>query len=238
MARNAITDLLQVNSFWLMDVAPIDQLAVPVLTPLFGFSSISAPELTLETYDVGEANALFRKKVIKKGEVSNVTLTRGITFYDSDFWRWTMAALRGSTTGADLGLTVAQIGGVTPRRDLVLIQYFRRNPFGVPAADGSQSVVATALQAAASAGVLAGAAASRNSAAALGALVSAAGVAASPVGPFSTFAKLPARAWLLTGCLPVRYKPGSDFDASSGEVSVAELDVAVEGLEEISLAAT
>lgn len=36
--------------------------------------------------------------------------------------------------------------------------------------------------------------------------------------------RIPARAWYLQGCLPTRYKAGSDFDANSSEVSIAELE--------------
>jgi hypothetical protein len=42
---------------------------------------------------------------------------------------------------------------------------------------------------------------------------------------------------MLYGCLPVRYKPGGDFEASAGDISIAELDVEVEYFDEIGLAA-
>jgi T4-like virus tail tube protein gp19 len=241
VARKTITDFLQVNSFWLMDVAPVESAALPILTPLFGFSSITAPEITLEVFDITEGNSTFRKHVVKKADVGAITLQRGTTFYDSDFYRWTMAAARGSTSFADLGISslisgIGSLGGATPRRDLVLIQYFRRHPFGVPSEDGSQSTAAAATAVAATSGLLSGVGAARNSAVAVGAATAQAAVGASAVGPFSVFAKLPARAWVLQGCLPTRYKAGSDFDASSGEISISELDLAVEGLEEVSLA--
>lgn len=94
MTRPLLTDLLQVHSFWLMDVAPIDPLALPVLTPLFGFSSISMPSIDIEMVEISEANWFFRKKVAKSASVSDITLTRGVTFYDSDFSRWILGALK------------------------------------------------------------------------------------------------------------------------------------------------
>ena len=55
------------------------------------------------------------------------------------------------------------------------------------------------------------------------------------IGPFEFANRLPARAWLLHGCLPIRYLAGSDFDASSGAVSIQELEVQPEYIEEFSL---
>jgi len=46
---------------------------------------------------------------------------------------------------------------------------------------------------------------------------------------------LPAKAWLLWDCIPTRYKAGSDFDAQSGQVSIAELEVQPWAFTEITL---
>lgn len=58
----------------------------------------------------------------------------------------------------------------------------------------------------------------------------------SPGFNFEFIDRIPGRAWILKRCKPVRYKPGSDFNAESAEVSIASLDVAVEEFNEISLA--
>lgn len=42
-----------------------------------------------------------------------------------------------------------------------------------------------------------------------------------------------AKSWLLVNCLPVRYKAGSDLDASSGAISITELEMAPEEFVEI-----
>ena len=240
MARGILGDFLQDSAFWLMDVAPVEPLAIPVFTPLFGFHSITAPELTLETVDINEGNSLFGKTVVKKGTVGVLTLTRGAKFFDADFWRWTMAALRGSTAAVDIGMSnalgIGSIGGPTPRRNLVLIQYFKQQPFAKPAEDGSRDLVGMALATAANVGLLSGTSARLKTGPGVAAVLASATLASTAIGPFETYAKLPARAWLLEGCLPTRYKSASDFDASSGQISQMELDVAVERLEEISLA--
>ncbi|MFA4971296.1 MAG: phage tail protein [bacterium] len=46
---------------------------------------------------------------------------------------------------------------------------------------------------------------------------------------------LPGRVWLLWNAIPTRYKPGSDMDATSGEVSIMELDVQVEAFTELRI---
>src|ERR1700677_1370562 len=136
MARSAITDFLQTNPFWLMDLAPLEQSALPVFTPLFGFSDITAPELQLEIVNISEGNAYFPKKFVKRGSVSPMTMRRGASFIDSDFWRWTVSALSGNTSITSLTNATAPytIGGATYRRNLILIHFFSRLPIstGVP----------------------------------------------------------------------------------------------------------
>ena len=46
--------------------------------------------------------------------------------------------------------------------------------------------------------------------------------------------RIPGRGWFCGGCLPVRYKPGGDFDATSGEVSIMELEVQPEYVHELT----
>lgn len=182
-----------------MDIAPLTLDGLPVFTPLFGFSNITAPELQVEVHQFEEGNQLFSRKVIKRANVSPMTLTRGATFVDSDFWRWTMASLYGDTK---VLFGLPKIGGSSPRRDLLLIHFFSRNPFPGNAASG---VVENAVN--------------------------------QSIGPFEFLGRIPARAFLLQGCIPTRYKTGGDFDARSGEVSLMELDIEVERFEQISLTA-
>ena len=236
MARSVINDLLQSYNFWLMDAYPIEPMALPILTPLFGFSSITAPELTLDTMEITEGNWFFKKKVIKGGNVSNITLERGMTWYDSDFWRWTVAALTGDMSNSQF-LKIFKVGGITPRRTLLLVQFFARPMIGDPAANAA---AATLLQGGLAAGgaALAGANAGEVLAAGLTtALIGGIGntLAGFGIGPFEFAARIPAKAWLLHGALPVRYKVGSDFDASTSAISIMQCELAVEGVDEIAL---
>ena len=48
--------------------------------------------------------------------------------------------------------------------------------------------------------------------------------------------RTPARGWILYECLPTRYKAGSDFDATSSDVSIQELEVQPEHIAELTLA--
>lgn len=215
-----------------MDVAPVEGFALPVFTPLSGFQSITAPEITAELHDIQEGNWYFKRSVLKSADVSQITLTRGVTFANSDFWRWIVASIVGNT---DWQLKIpfvppSRIGGPTPRRQLILIHYFARNPFGSLGA--AAAALAAGLADAAVVGNVTSNAAAIGGAALAGAAVSLAGG-----GPFDFAARIPARAYVLHDCLPVRYKVGSDFDASSGEVSIAELDIKPELIEEISLTA-
>lgn len=47
--------------------------------------------------------------------------------------------------------------------------------------------------------------------------------------------RAPARAWLLKECVPVNYKAGTDFDATSGELSIMELVLVPNSVQEFSL---
>jgi len=42
---------------------------------------------------------------------------------------------------------------------------------------------------------------------------------------------------MLFGCLPHRYKVAGDFDATAGEVSIMELDLCIDRMEEFAMTA-
>lgn len=56
-----------------------------------------------------------------------------------------------------------------------------------------------------------------------------------PVAAWEAAQFLPGKAWLLWGSIPTRYKAASDFDATSGAVSIGEIEVQAEGLVEMTL---
>jgi phage tail-like protein len=55
------------------------------------------------------------------------------------------------------------------------------------------------------------------------------------VGAWESAAFLPGKAWILWSCVPTRYKAGTDFDATSGEVSIAELEIQPWSVNEVTL---
>jgi len=247
MARSSLTDYLQNYPFWLMDIAPISPLALPLFTPLLGFSAITAPEINVEITEITEANWFFKRKVIKGADASNMTLSRAAKWYDNDFYRWILAALAGNTGGHGDRIGALEIGGPTPRRDLLLVHFLSRSPIppkesaaavataGLMEIQGtatSLTTVASGASAVSGAGVSSGAAI--GGALALGTSIglSAAG---KPLGPFEVAPRIPAKAWVLYGCVPSRYKPAGDFDATDSGISIQELEIAVESWDELSL---
>lgn len=219
-----------------MDVAPNEPLALPVLLPVFGFSAISAPTIEGTVYEVNELNALFTQKVLKSVTVPTITLQRGATWYDSDFYRWMLASLTGNTGGFSIqALPILSVGGATYRRTLVLVQYFVNATFGEGFSGLAGATAANAGLAGVgvmvSGGSLGSALQETGFSIGLNAVSSALGF-----GPLTQNSRIPARAWVLQGCIPTRYKSGGDFDASSSALSIAELDLAVDQLDEISLA--
>lgn len=238
MARSNLTDYLQNYPFWLMDIAPIEPLAVPLFTPLLGFSSISAPEINIEIQEITEANWFFKRKVVRGGDAGNMTFMRASKWYDSDFYKWVLAALAGNTGGRG-SLNALALGGASPRRDLLLVHFMSRGPIGDPGGNlAAASLGLLALQGTATA--LTGGASTLGSAAFLAGGTATAvsqGVAAAGghFGPFEVAPRLPAKAWVLYGCLPARYKASGDFDATDSAVSIQEIEVAVESWDELSL---
>jgi hypothetical protein len=243
VARFSLADHLQNFPFQLIDVAPTSPTALPVFLPGSSFSSVTSPELSLEMHEIPEGNALFPKNVVKRATLSPITLMRGATAYDSDFYRWIMVALAGRPRLFSLGNRI-QIGGPTARRTLLLIHFFRHSPLPRFATGLAAGAALTAVGSAANGGIDApgsstvgttvfGGVAAGIAGAGIGA--TAAAIDAATGAPYSQAIRLPARAWLLQGCLPTRYKAGTDFDASSGDVSVMELELTIEGFQEFAL---
>lgn len=82
--------------------------AASVFDPALGFSGCTTPEWEATMHSVKAGNALFPRSVIKGGTISPVTLSRGVRWYDSDFYNWLIRALKG----------IAPV-----RRDLFLVQF-------------------------------------------------------------------------------------------------------------------
>ena len=237
MARSFLTDYLQVYPFWLADIGPLNTFSLPILTPVFGFSQISSPEITIEVEQFKEGNWMFDRKVVKSGSVSPITLSRGVSLFESDFSNWTKAALYGDTAQFESVIPGLNVGGPTYRRTLMLIHFSQRGLENPPPGgdDNSPSLAQDALRASLL-GLGVGATDAVAGLALGGAVLGLTRGLNGLLGtPFEFAARIPAKAYLLYGCIPSRYKAGSDFDATSGDVSIQELELQVEMVEQIQL---
>lgn len=85
MPRSQFTDFLLNNKFHLLDVS----ISIPpVLIPVWGFSSITAPEMTMQYREIKEGNYEFPRKVLDRSSVSTITLENGSQLFNSGFWDW------------------------------------------------------------------------------------------------------------------------------------------------------
>ena len=180
MARPAVIDHLRTFAFHLIDIE--GDKSFPVFVPALGFQAISAPEVTLQTEQIKSGTWFFEKEIVTGAEVGEMTLTRGATMLDGEFFRWLQNFL---------------IGRVR-RRNLLLIHHSTIVP-GVNDANGRPKD--TAFRTSDIAGAL----------------------------------RIPARAWILHRCIPKAYKASGDFDAMAGEVSLMDLTIKPEFINEIVL---
>ena len=60
-----------------------------------GFSAVSMPEITGETFQINEGAYPFPRYVLRRGTIGQLQLSRGIVPRDSDFYLWFHAALFG-----------------------------------------------------------------------------------------------------------------------------------------------
>jgi hypothetical protein len=97
MASYRLQDLLQTHRFWLLDVVPSSVYPFFVVgSPVYGFSAITAPEITLETQPVKQMNSMWTDHVYSGGSVGSITLSRGVRANDDTFYDWIKRAMRGS----------------------------------------------------------------------------------------------------------------------------------------------
>ena len=162
--------------------------------------------------------------------------------FDADFYDWIMFTLHGNKDFEDGG-TLGKVanfltggGRVSPRRNLLIVQFSNMN---IANAASSAQKIAGMAEIAYLTTLISGGGGFFSSAAtaAVAGGLAAAGGSSAPValGPFQFAMRVPARAWLLHGCLPIRYKSGSDFDAMTSAISLQELEVMPEHVEEFSL---
>lgn len=218
MANSRWTDFLQSHLFWAMDVSQIQ--GVPVFTPSFGFSGITAPRMTAELESFKDGTFNYSRHVVKGASVNPITFTRAASLYDSDFYDWIYYAINGTTNAKDIsvGSVSFQLGnsGGAVRRTLMIIHFAKINlgP-SVSSVLTSDPILTSVIE---------------N----VGGSIATGGL---QIGPFQYATWLPARAWLLHDVLPIEYAAGSDFDASSSAISLMNLTVQPEWIEEYSFLA-
>lgn len=158
--------------------------------------------------------------------------------FDADFYDWIMFTLHGNKgfeDGGTLGKILSTITGgasVSPRRNLLIVQFTNINIGNI---NNSKIAKGIAVAGAVAVGALSSLAFGGGIGGIAGSVAGAAGAAMVGLGPFQFATRIPARAWLLHNCLPTRYKAGSDFDASTASISLQELEVQPEHIEEFSL---
>lgn len=214
MARTGYLDLFNSHRFWAFDAG---SLTMPVFNPLFGFSGITAPEVSLEIEEIKDGTMMFPRNVVKSAKASSLTFTRGSAPWDSDFYDWIMHAAFGTRDlipdgkfpGAVAALNRASQGIFASesnyRRNIVVVQFTRIDP-AYTLSGGSVSL------------------ADPDNLSTLGG-----------IGPLSVVSKIPGKAWMLHNCIPTRYKSGTDMNADNPQISIAEIDVACQYIEEYSL---
>ena len=141
-----------------------------------GFSACSTPELTIEATEYKEGLDVYVQKYPGGPTVSDVSLSRGVTYRDTSFYDW---------------VRLVAEGGGSYRADSCEIYHFHRVGF----------------------------------------------LNQTYPNPTSTFSRVkedtvePARVYTLHNAFPTRCKVAGDLDATSNEVSVAEVDLAYESFD-------
>lgn len=231
MSRDLFSDKLQTYQFHLIDVDPSFSLPPWVLIPSAGFSAITMPEVTIETQEVKEGTDPFVHHVLDKASTNTITLSKGASTFNSDFWRWTMGCLAGNPP-AKMGSAAEFFTNLIPtkyppipgkRRNMILMHLTGMSFDGlkeaIKFASGVDAAKAALLMG--TSGWVSGA--SEGLKTMTGGMID--------FGISSVVGKV----YLLIDCLPSRYKPGTDFDADSSDISIEELDLTYHRFEECSL---
>ena len=115
MARSRWKDQAGAYNFALFDI-PQFGMEPMVLLPIAGFVNVTAPSIQVETDDIVQGNSLFPIKAVKGATASTITCSRGVVWWDSDFFRWIRSTIEGHRQTAFLP-------PLTARRQLLLIYF-------------------------------------------------------------------------------------------------------------------
>ena len=218
MARSVTVDHAQNYRFRAVMVEEGGQAAVALgalqsaATSIFGgafgsFSRISIPSTNIETEEFKEGVWPFRRRAIVGASLDTVLMERGVTMLDSSFWTWAMAAITGDAS-----------------RKMLIIELMHRAKPNLPILSSIRN------------GNILGSSSGGRS---LGVTANTAPNVQATVLTATISPELPvvAKRWVLHECIPVRVKPASDLDATNAEVSIAELEVHANWMEQIPFTA-
>lgn len=109
--KSRLADVLFNSNFHVLDVS----VQTPIVLSLaYGFQNCTAPELTVNTKKIKEGTFPYPYSVMESAEASDITLTSGAKFFDSDFYDWISGYVRGNQNGS-------------ARRNFLIIQYSKIN---------------------------------------------------------------------------------------------------------------
>lgn len=210
-----LEELLLNHEFHIIDVDVKPPFNPPfVLFPTAGFSAISSPSVSLETTKLVEGTSDYTHPIVTgKAAVEPITLSRGVTMFNTDFWKWISGTIAGKEDGSvGLNSNMSFVPSAR-RRNLLLMQSSGLSAEGVAqvisGGNPMERMKATSLM------PLAGVAAS------FGYSASFMDSGVTDIGMIG----VPARAYMLYGCIPRSYQSGSGFDAMGFGVSIESLEI-------------
>lgn len=101
MARAKDSDYLHSMRFFVRVAAGADQFTAFAATwesAQAGFSACTTPELSTEAVEYREGNYIYTRKFPGLPTMADITLSRGVTRTDTDFYNWMLQAVEGSST--------------------------------------------------------------------------------------------------------------------------------------------
>src|ERR1039458_5480990 len=225
MARANLTDPAQSSKFMIFDVPlfgngyDASEALLPLRLPysaVLGAQSITMPEYTLTLDEINEGTLDTAIRVVIGAAVNNITLTRAVYVVDKEFFNWIRMTASGKANSEVF------------RRDLVLVWFHNAIGVSTGAHTGIGMVDKEFLN-----WIRMTASGKANSEVFRRDLVlvwfhNAIGVstgAHTGIGMVDN-PRVPFKAWYLKDTIPVRYKPGADFDANSSAISIQELELA------------
>lgn len=230
MSNLRFLDLLQEYPFHLFDASGFQgNAAGSVFDPVLGFSGCTTPEWTVTVKSVKAGNFAYPRPVVQGVSVGPITLSRGVRWYDSDFWNWLNNAVHGTQpVRRDIFLVHFLTYRMTKKREQ---QYSIPLPVARPAKTRAGSGGGVL-------GGLAGRAGGGFGIAPLSVTGTAGGLVSLPpeTGMTALASRIPARCFYMRKCIPTGYKAGGDFDANSANVSVATLTLQPYTVDEVTVA--